>query len=67
VPVLPGHDVLHFQEEVLSVGKKGLANRQIELKLRISKEVELVPLGEVVQRTKETIRDLTPKAVAPRG
>jgi prolyl-tRNA synthetase len=51
----------------LAVGKKGLANGQVEWKLRTSKDVQLVPLGEVAQRVKEAIREMAPKAVEPRG
>jgi prolyl-tRNA synthetase len=40
----------------IAVGKKGLANGQAEWKLRSSKQVELVPLGEVARRTAEAVR-----------
>jgi prolyl-tRNA synthetase len=50
----------------LSVGKKGLADGKVEWKLRTSKDVELVPVEEVVARVQAAIRDLTPAAVEPR-
>ncbi|AKT41619.1 proline--tRNA ligase [Chondromyces crocatus] len=49
----------------LAIGTKGLANQQVEVKLRTSKEVQLVPLAEAVQYVKDLIRDLTPKAIEP--
>lgn len=50
----------------LAVGKKGLADGKVEWKLRTSKDVELVPVEEVVARVQAAIRDLTPVAVEPR-
>jgi prolyl-tRNA synthetase len=40
----------------IAVGKKGLAGGQVEWKLRGSKQVELVPLGEVAARTAQAAR-----------
>ena len=44
----------------IAVGKKGLASGQVEWKLRASKEVELVPLGDVAARTAEAVRAARP-------
>ena len=51
----------------LAVGKKGLANGQVEWKLRTSKDLHFVPLAQVTQRVKDAIRDLAPKAIEPPG
>jgi prolyl-tRNA synthetase len=40
----------------IAVGKKGLAGGQAEWKLRSSKQVELVPLGEVARKAAEAVR-----------
>jgi prolyl-tRNA synthetase len=51
----------------IAIGKKGLAEGKVEWKLRTSKDVELVPVGEVVARVQAAIRDLTPAPVEPRA
>jgi prolyl-tRNA synthetase len=40
----------------IAVGKKGLAGGQAEWKLRSSKQVELVPLGDVARKAAEAVR-----------
>ncbi len=40
----------------IAVGKKGLANGQVEWKLRASKQVELVPLGDVAKKAAEAVK-----------
>jgi prolyl-tRNA synthetase len=40
----------------IAVGKKGLAGGQAEWKLRSSKQVELVPLGEVARKAADAVR-----------
>jgi prolyl-tRNA synthetase len=40
----------------ISVGKKGLANGQVEWKLRGAKEIQLVPVGEVAAKAAEAVR-----------
>jgi prolyl-tRNA synthetase len=40
----------------VAVGKKGLANGQVEWKLRSSKQVELVPVGDVARRAAEAVK-----------
>jgi prolyl-tRNA synthetase len=40
----------------IAVGKKGLANGQVEWKLRAGGAVELVPVGEVVRRVVEKVQ-----------
>ncbi|HET7827142.1 MAG TPA: proline--tRNA ligase [Anaeromyxobacter sp.] len=40
----------------ISVGRKGLANGQVEWKLRASKEIQLVPLGDVARKAAEAVR-----------
>jgi prolyl-tRNA synthetase len=40
----------------IAVGKKGLANGQVEWKLRSGKDVTLVPAGEVVRKAAEAVR-----------
>ena len=40
----------------IAVGKKGLASGQVEWKLRASKQVELVPLGEVARKAAEAVQ-----------
>jgi prolyl-tRNA synthetase len=40
----------------VAVGKKGLANGQVEWKLRSSRQVELVPVGEVARRAAEAVK-----------
>ena len=55
----------------IAVGKKGLAEGKAEWKLRGSKQVELVPLGEVAAKAAEAVRGAgraEPRAVrAPAG
>lgn len=51
----------------IAVGKKALAEGKVEWKLRRSREVELVPIEEVVERVRRTIRELTPLPVEPRA
>jgi prolyl-tRNA synthetase len=51
----------------IAVGKKGLANGQVEWKLRTSKDIEFVPLGQITQRLKDAIREMAPRAVEPPG
>jgi len=36
----------------ISIGKKGLAENKVEWKLRGQKEMEMVPVGEVVEKVK---------------
>jgi prolyl-tRNA synthetase len=40
----------------IAVGKKGLAEGKAEWKLRASKQVELVPLGDVARKAAEAVR-----------
>src|SRR5436190_3795972 len=41
----------------IAVGKKGLAEGKVEWKERGAKDLELVPLGDVVGRTSAAVRD----------
>ena len=41
----------------IAVGRRGLAEGKVEWKRRGTKDVELVPLGEVVRRAETTVRD----------
>ena len=45
-----------------AVGKKGLAEGKVELKIRGEKDIALIPLAEAVATAKATIARLTPKA-----
>jgi prolyl-tRNA synthetase len=40
----------------ISVGRKGLAGGQVEWKLRGSKDIQLVPLGDVARKAAEAVR-----------
>jgi prolyl-tRNA synthetase len=40
----------------IAIGKKGLAGGQVEWKLRTSKQVELVPVGEVARKAAAAVR-----------
>jgi prolyl-tRNA synthetase len=40
----------------IAIGKKGLAGGQVEWKLRASRQVELVPLGEAARKAAEAVR-----------
>ncbi len=51
----------------VAVGKKGLAEGKVEWKLRTGKDVTLVPTGEVVERVKAAIGELTPRAIEPKA
>jgi prolyl-tRNA synthetase len=46
----------------ISVGRKGLAEGKVELKLRSSAQFDLVPLGEVAARAAELVRKATAAA-----
>ena len=50
----------------IAIGKKGLADGKVEWKIRGGKDVELVPVAEVVERVRAAIRELTPQALDPR-
>jgi len=38
----------------IAIGKKGLAEGKVEWKLRSQKEMEMVAVGEVVERVRQT-------------
>ncbi len=40
----------------IAIGKKGLAEQKVEWKLRTSKEVVLVPIGEVGERARQAVK-----------
>jgi prolyl-tRNA synthetase len=48
----------------IAVGKKGLAEGKAEWKLRGSKQVELVPLGEVARKAAEAVRASSDRAAS---
>ena len=41
----------------IAVGKKGLADGKVEWKVRGGKDVEFVPLGDVVSRVQAAVRE----------